>query len=305
MSHRPFNISVFDREDLPLLLVLPGLFLFSAFMFFPAVYLLYLSFTNASPVNMFQGEEVFVGIANYVRVLTDPQFWNSFGITWLFVITSVALKVAVGVGLALILTSEDVLGRPYLQALMVFPYGLPPIFKVVVFRGIFSTARFGLANQFLRILGMEPIAWLNRRWMAFFTYNITELWLAYPFMLIVIVSALQGVSDTLHDAAKVDGAGYFMRFIHVTLPSIKRPVLFAAILTSAASFQQFTIPYIFRSGAPTRSNELLILYGYKEAFSFGSYGFGSAIMVITLIFIGVFMVINVKRGKLAEMGDEA
>jgi len=79
---------------------------------------------------------------------------------------------------------------------------------------------------------------------------VTEAWLAYPFMVIITVSALQDVSEELHEAAKVDGAGHLARFRHVTLPSIKRPVLFATILTSAASFQQFLIPFVFNTGGP-------------------------------------------------------
>lgn len=292
------------KVDWSLALVLPGLFLFSAFMLFPMLYLVYLSFTNATPATLFQGEAIIVGLENYISILSDPQFWNSFGITWLWVFTSVILKMIFAVGIAMVVTSRGVLGKPWLQALLILPYGFPPIFRVVIFRGIFSTAQFGLANQLLIWLGFEPIAWLNRRWMAFLSYNITEVWLAYPFLLLIIIGALQGVPESLVDAAKVDGAGPAHRFIHVTLPAIKRPVLFATILTSAASFQNFIIPYVFNSGGPARTNELIILYGFKEAFSFGAYGKGSAIMVIALIFIGLFMIVNVKKGKLANTEGE-
>ncbi|WP_135305547.1 carbohydrate ABC transporter permease [Haloarcula amylovorans] len=297
---RVIGRKVSEEIDWSLALVLPGLFLFTAFMLFPMLYLLYLSITNATPATVFQGEEIIVGLENYIRVLTDPQFWNSFGITWLWVFTSVILKMIFAVGIAIVVTSRGVLGKRWFQALLILPYGFPPIFRVVIFRGIFSTARFGLANQFLLWLGFEPVAWLSRRWMAFISYNITEVWLSYPFLLLIIIGALQGVPDSLVDAAKVDGAGPAHRFINVTLPAIKRPVLFATILTSAASFQNFIIPFVFNGGGPSRTNELIILYGYKEAFNYGAYGQGSAIMVIALVFIGLFMIINVKKGKLAD-----
>jgi arabinogalactan oligomer/maltooligosaccharide transport system permease protein len=193
-----------------------------------------------------------------------------------------------------------------MRSLIIVPMGLPAIFTITVWRGIFSPAEFGLANQLLGTFGLSSVAWFQERWLAFLSYNVTEMWLAYPFIVIITVSALQDVPEALHDAAKVDGAGFLARFRHVTLPSIKRPVLFATILTAAASFQQFLIPYVFNDGGPARKNELVIVYGYREAFEFNQYGLGATIMLVAVVFIGIFMWINVKKGRLAEgvAGDE-
>jgi arabinogalactan oligomer/maltooligosaccharide transport system permease protein len=262
--------------------------------------------TNAKPSNLFAGEEQFVGFENYVQVLGDPAFWNSIGTTWLFVATSVVLKLLLGVTIALVVTNDWVRGKRFLRSLIIIPMGLPAIFTITVWRGIFSPAEFGLANQLLSTFGVESVAWFQQRWLAFVSYNVTEMWLAYPFIVIITVSALQDVPESLHDAAKVDGAGFLARFRHVTLPSIKRPVLFASILTAAASFQQFLIPYVFNDGGPARKNELVIVYGYREAFEFNQYGLGAAIMLVAVVFIGIFMWVNVKKGRLAEgvAGDE-
>ncbi len=202
-------------------------------------------------------------------------------------------------------TGERVRGKRFMRALIIIPLGLPGIFTITIWRGIFSSAEFGLANQFLRMAGLDSIAWLSERWMAFLAYNVTEAWLAYPFMVIITVSALQDVSEELHEAAMIDGAGFFARFLHVTLPSIKRPVLFASILTAAASFQQFLIPYVFNQGGPSRTNELLIVYGYREAFRFQKYGGGAAIMLVALASSASFMMLNVKKGQLADGVDDA
>ncbi|WP_135853948.1 carbohydrate ABC transporter permease [Halorussus salinus] len=310
VARRVEEVPFLEREDASLLLVLPGLFVFSAFMLFPILYLLGISFTNAEPSNLFAGEGAasiltfgeasFVGLENYVTVLTDPQFWNSFGITWLFVATSVVLKLTLSIGVALVVTGDRVRGKRLMRSLIIIPMGLPAIFTITVWRGIFSSAQFGLANQVLQSLGLSTVSWLSNRWMAFLAYNVTEAWLAYPFMVIITVSALQDVPDELHEAAKVDGAGYAARFLHVTLPSIKRPVLFASILTAAASFQQFLIPYVFNEGGPARANELVVVYGYREAFTYFEYGQGAAISLIAVAFIGAFMWLNVKRGRLAD-----
>ncbi|MFC4989135.1 carbohydrate ABC transporter permease [Saliphagus infecundisoli] len=313
--HRLEEVPFLESRDASLLFVLPGLFVFSTFMLFPVLYLIGVSFTNAAPSNLFAGEGVFsvmtfgeatfVGLQNYTDVLTDPEFWNSFGVTWLFVATSVALKICLSLGVALVVTNERVRGRRLMRSFIILPMGLPAIFTITVWRGIFSSAEFGLVNQVLGIFGAESVAWLSTRWPAFFAYNITEMWLAYPFMVIITVSALQDVPEELHEAATVDGAGLISRFFHVTLPSIKRPVLFASILTAAASFQQFLIPYVFNQGGPARANELIVVYGYREALSFSEYGRGAAVSLIAVVFIGAFMWINVKRGKLADgVSDE-
>ncbi|RLM49689.1 carbohydrate ABC transporter permease [Halorubrum sp. Atlit-28R] len=299
-----------EQRDRSLLLVLPGLFIFSAFMLFPVVYLVGLSFTNAAPANLFAGEgafsvltfgeATFVGVSNYADVLADPEFWNSFGVTWLFVFTSVLLKISLSIGVALVVTNERVRGRRLMRSFIILPMGLPAIFTITVWRGIFSSAEFGLVNQVLGLLGTSSVSWLSTRWPAFFAYNVTEMWLAYPFMVIITVSALQDVPEELHEAAMIDGAGFVTRFFHVTLPAIKRPVLFASILTAAASFQQFLIPFVFNQGGPARANELIVVYGYREALSFSQYGRGAAISLLAVVFIGAFMWINVKRGKLAD-----
>lgn len=306
---RDVTVPGLDEEDTPLLLVLPGLVAFSAFMFYPVLYTVYLSMTNAAPANLFNPERAieFIWFDNYEKVLTDPSFWNSLGVTWLFVVTSVTLKVFVGIGIAMALTHDRVRGKRYMRSLVIAPMGFPAIFTITVWAGIFSPARFGLANQFVVWVGewvplvpAEHVAWMSQRWMAFLAYNVTEAWLAYPFVVIITVSALQDVSGELLDAAKVDGASYFHRVVHVVLPSIKRPVMFASILTAAASFNQFLIPFVFNEGGPARQNELVIVYGYREAFSFNRYGEGAAVMLIAVLFIGTFMWINVKKGRLAE-----
>ncbi|SDR20316.1 carbohydrate ABC transporter permease [Natronobacterium texcoconense] len=317
-----------DRDWLAFFLVAPGIVLFLSFMLFPIAFLIYLSFTDATHTGtVIGGEANFIGIDNYVQLFTDTQFWNSLGVTWLFLAVSVTAKIIVGVAIALVLTHARVRGKRYMRALVIVPLGFPEIFSITVWRGMFSSARFGPFNEILSmynsavasIVGVIdwllffvtinapefllvdiPVAWFGSRWSTFASYVTTEVWLAYPFMVIIIVSALQDVPMELHDAAKVDGAGYFHRFWHVTMPAIKRPVMFASILTAAASFQQFLVPWVFNRGGPARDNELILVYGFREAIELNEYALSSAIMVTALVFVGMFMWIAVKKGNLAD-----
>lgn len=272
--------------------------MFLLFMLFPIAFLVYLSFTDVgSASDVLGGGASLVGFENYLQLFTDWQFWNSLGITWLYVGTSLVLKILVTIGLALLLTHDRVAGKRYMRALVIVPMGFPPIFTVSVWRAIFSPAKFGPVNRFLFI---DAINWTGDRWAAFFAYIVTETWLAYPFMVIITVSALQDVPMELHDAAKVDGAGYLTRFRHVTLPSIKGPLVFASILTAATSFQNFLIPWVFNEGGPGRENELLLVYGYREAQVFNDYAMSSAIMIVAIGFIGMFMWLAVRKTNLAD-----
>lgn len=315
-----------------LCLVLPGVVLFGSFMLFPITFLIYLSVTDATHAGtVIGGGSNVIGFENYRKLFSDPQFWNSLGITWLFVGVSLAVKIVLSLGLAMVLTHARVFGKRFMRAIVIVPMGFPTVFTITVWKGLFSSARYGPLNQLLDyynsaitglvgvvdtvvvfatinapdlLLADVPVGWLSSgRWSAFAAYVTTEVWLAYPFMVIIIVSALQDVPGELHDAAKVDGAGYLHRFLHVTLPSIKRPVMFGAILTAATSFQQFLVPWIFNQGGPSRKNELLLVYGYREATALNEYAFGSAIMVTAIAFIGMFMWLAVKKGDLAEGVD--
>lgn len=318
--------SPFEQRDWALLLVLPGILLFSAFMVYPILYLLYLSLTDATSAGtVIQGNAELIGLDNYRQLFSDSQFWTSMGITWAYVAVSLVIKVFVAIGIALLLNHARVTGKRYMRAAVIVPLGFPPIFTITVWRGMFSNARFGVFNvladyyntalqSVVGVFGATPpstlllevpIGWLSGRWTAFFAYVTTEVWLAYPFMVIIIVSALQDVPRELHDAAKVDGAGYFRRFVNVTLPAIRRPVLFASILTAATSFQAFLIPWIFNQGGPSRQNELIIVYGFREALAFQEFGLSAAILIIAIAVVGIFMWLAVRFGGLAEgVGDE-
>ncbi|QLG48172.1 carbohydrate ABC transporter permease [Natrinema halophilum] len=290
-------------KDIGIALVLPGLVLFSLFMLYPILYLVYLSLTDASSAGeVIGGDLSIIWFQNYIELFSEEAFWRSLGITWLYVFVSLAIKIVITLAIANVLTHNRVVWKRYMRAIIIIPMGFPPIFTISVWRGIFSPAKFGPVNVILSKLFLSPVqvSWMADRWAAFGAYVITEAWLAYPFMVIITVSALQDVPMELHDAAKVDGAGYFTRFIHVTLPAIRGPLIFASVLTAATSFQNFLIPWVFNEGGPGRQNELLLVYGYREALNFGNYGPGSAIMVVAIAFIGLFMWIAVKKTNLAE-----
>ncbi|WP_324734850.1 sugar ABC transporter permease [Thermococcus sp. SY098] len=285
-----------------LFLILPGIVAFLTFNLWPIVYSIYIAFTNAQLGN-FPIESTkqlqFVGLENFKWALSDEKFRRAFLWTWFFVLTSVTLKVSSGIFLSILYNNKYVRGRLFYRSLLIIPWALPLLFSITVWRFMFDPV-FGPINIVLKSLGISnPPNWINDPWWGFIALNIIEVWLAYPFMMTVITAALQSVPDTLIEAAIIDGATYWQRLRHVVIPIVSKPIAFATILTSAASFQYFMVPYLYNAGL--FEDKFLLLYGFRKAFGASPhYGRAAAIMVIATLVLAVYMYVNVKITKLQE-----
>jgi len=286
-----------------LFLILPGVAAFLFFNLWPIVYSIYLAFTNAQlgnfPVQSPNAPPLkFVGLENFKWALGDDKFRSAFLWTWLFVLTSVTLKVTVGILLSLLYNSKYVKGKMIYRSLLIIPWALPLLFSVTVWKFMFDPI-FGPINQILKSIGITGPNWTNDPLWAFIALNVIEVWLAYPFMVTVITAALQSIPDTLVEAAIIDGASYWQRIRHVVLPIVGKPIAFATILTSAASFQYFMVPYIYNAGL--FEDKFILLYGFRKAFGASPhYGKAAAIMVIATLVLAVYMYVNVRITKLQE-----
>jgi len=284
-----------------LLLIVPSLFLFLFFNLWPIVYSISLAFTSANYINIFRPDHPkyplrFVGLDNFIKIFNDPGFKYSVYKTLLFVATSVPLKVAVGVALAFLFTSPMIWGRRVMRGLLLAPWALPVIMTIMVWRGLFDPAAGPVAHVFSSLLGRSYTIHKNE-WDAFLAYNIVEMWLAYPFIMTVVLGAISGIPRELIEASLIDGAGPLARFRYIILPQISRPLWFATILTSGASLQAFLVPMLLNDGGPTsivgnafvRTNDLLMLFGYHRAFMDGEYGYAAAFYLIVVVILAVYM----------------
>lgn len=284
------------------LFIIPGLLVFFIFNLYPIVFSIYLGFTDAYFGNI-AGKYRFIGLWNFEKLLfsIDTRFYYVLGRTFLFVATSVPLKVLVGVALAAFFNTQTVKGRNILRSLLILPWTLPAILSILTWRGLFSL-EFGAINGILQAIGLPRVNWLHDATNAFITYNIVEVWLAYPFMMTVTLAALQSVPPELYDSARIDGASAWQRFRYITLPLIWRPLLFSIVLTSNASFQAFLVPYLLNAGGPANQNELIMVWGYKQAFNNpgvpGSMGLAAAFFVLVSLIILAFSFIGLKIGKI-------
>lgn len=278
------------------LFILPSLALFFFFFLFPIIYSAYLSTTNASFFNFVRGFKS-VGVANYEKLLFEGGFYLPLLRTGIFMLTSVFLKVSVGLLLAALFSSPLVKFKRILFPLILIPWAVPWFLSVSIWKGMFSQD-FGVINQVLRSIGLPAVNWLNNAWNAFIAYNIVEVWLVYPFMMSVLVAAMMSVPPELHESAIMDGAGSWSRFRHITVPLIKKPILWATLMTTIASYMIFGVPYLLNQGGPAGSNAFLMVYGYNTAFNLGRYGFAAAFMMIVFAILTVMVILYSKMTKM-------
>lgn len=240
----------------------------------------------------------FVGFENFAQLFRDPRFYNALFKTLLFVATSVPLKVALGVLLALFYSSPLIYGRRIMRALLLVPWAMPFLLSALTWKFLF------LPNGQLGLL-MNLNINVNE-WDAFLVYNLFEAWLAYPFIMTVTQGALRGVSKDVIEAAYIDGAGLLTRMRRVVFPLIAKPVTLAAVLTTGASLQAFLVPLTLNGAGPVGDvcapyvgcragyrNEMLIVFGYNRIVSpaEGYYGYGASIYIVVVLIILAYVVV--------------
>lgn len=238
----------------------------------------------------------FVGLSNFEKLFTDPRYYYSLFKTFLFVLTSVPLKVGAGVLLAMFYSSPLIYGRKIQRGLLLAPWALPILLSGLTWRFLFSPY-----GQLGRLMGFQIF---SREWDAYVVYNLFEMWLAYPFIMTVTMGALSGISKDVIEAAYVDGAGLWYRLRYVVLPLVSRPLITATILTTGASLQAFMVPLLLNGGGPTQTvsvpwigertgnvNEMLILFGYNRAVADKEWGYAAATYITVVLIIMLYVTI--------------
>jgi arabinogalactan oligomer/maltooligosaccharide transport system permease protein len=252
-------------------------------VFIPVVFGIALGFMTRQ-YNVFQ----FAGLSNYVAILSDfritepSTFYFKFLVTVLWTVTNVSLHVVIGLILALMLNDQMLKARGVYRVLLIVPWAIPNYITALIWKGLFHK-QFGAINAFLELLGLEPIAWFQSFWPAFFTNLATNTWLGFPFMMVISLGALQSIPSDLYEAARVDGASRWQRFWKITLPLLM-PALVPAVITGTVwTFNMFNIIYLVSGGAPDGATDILITDAFRWAFERDNYGYAAAYS--TLIFL--------------------
>ena len=295
--------------------VLPAMFGMLILVFFPFAYGITLSFTEQTALNV--GEpitELFVGFSNYLRILGDFQvfrstaegavinyqnfYWTLF-ITICWTVTNVTVGVTFGMLLALALNTRGLRFTNLYRVLLILPWAIPNYITALIWRGMFHQ-QFGVINQAIQMFGGEPVAWFDGVFSAFMTGLITNGWLSFPFMMVVILGGLQSISQDMYEAATIDGASKWQQFWQITLPSLKPTIIPAVIISVVWTFNMFNVIYLVSGGEPAGANEILITKAYKIAFEEYRYGYAAAYSVVIFLILMVYGVLQTRLTRATE-----
>jgi multiple sugar transport system permease protein len=227
----------------------------------------------------------FVGLANYAFMLRNERFLNGFRNTLLFALFVVALNVAVSVLLAVAIQRRlPALLRAYYRTAFFLPLVISTASVAIVLSFVFNR-EFGIANYYLRFLGVGPIPWLTSSSWALTTIVIATVWKSFGFDLIVFVAGLQSIPRHLYDAAAIDGANGWHQFWRITLPLLSPTIFFATVVGVIGNLQVFDQAYILTKGGPGDATRTVVMVIYDDAFGTLRMGYGSAIAVVLLALI--------------------
>jgi multiple sugar transport system permease protein len=264
-----------------LLFMLPALLLVLLFVFMPTLWAIVISFTNQSLIGPNARNFTFIGFDNYVRLFADPAFWNSLGLSFLFVFASAFLgQFVLGLLLAVSLRRAHISSKGVVGGAVLLAWVVPEIVAVYIWASVFNF-QSGTANQLLMAFGFERHRWLiDTPMLAIILVNV---WRGTAFTMLLFSAALESIPDELFDAAAVDGASAWQKFSFITVPMLRYTILLDFILITMGTFSVFGLVFALTGGGPLGRSEIIGVYIYRSAFQYREVGFGSAASVIMLL----------------------
>ncbi|MBY5533875.1 sugar ABC transporter permease [Rhizobium leguminosarum] len=273
--------STHDPRVQALILLVPALAIYVVFALYPMLNVVILSFQKW---NGLDPNRQFVGIANYSAIFTkDPVFWVAFRNTVIWTLMSLIFPPMVGLLLALSL-NQKIFGRNGLRAIFYLPVIIAPIAVATMWKWMYDPF-FGLFSQLLTSWGMQVWIkdWLGNRDIALYSVFVAYLWQTVGFSMVLFLAGLQNVSQTLVEAARIDGAGRWAVFKHVTLPALRPTITIVLVLSVISSLKAFDIVYGLTGGGPAQSTQMLALWAFTQAMQIFDFGRGAAISVVLLL----------------------
>lgn len=269
----------------------PSLVLIGLMVVFPIVYTFYISLTNMNVYHWF--DFTIVGLSNYIRALFvfDSGFLSALLATIGWTAVNMVLQLVIAFVLANLLNIQKLRLRRLYKTILMFPWAMPGYVGILLWKtGMFNT-QFGLLNQWMNRLGLSAVRWLSSDTSAFLCCTVVNLWLALPFMLMIMDGALQSIDRSYYESARLDGAGALARARCITIPAMRPIIAPAVIITVFTTFKQFDVVYLLtqQAGAKTGSGfHTILTYAYENAFITNNYGYSSAISMIIFALLLLF-----------------
>lgn len=303
-SREPGVLARMVRHRADYLYVAPALGVMLLVIGYPIYDTIYLSFFNTPP-SLALEDKTFVGVDNYIRILTSDAFLEVTVNTLIWTAFSTFFAFVLGLGAALALDKQFV-GRGLLRGILLIPYVISAVAAAYIWRWLYHTD-FGVIGAIAVAAGLtdRPINFLDNTETSLGSLIVVNVWKEFSFAMIMMLAGLQTVPEQLHRAAQVDGAGVFQRFWHITMPHLKGVTLVTVLLLLVSNLNSFTIPWIMTAGGPAGSTDIWITAIYQLAFERIRFGISSAYSVIVFIVMmsmGYFYVRALTRRDGARYG---
>jgi len=280
------------------LLLAPSLLLLGGLVVFPVLYNVWLSLFDK---HAFMPVQAFVGLRHYRYFASDPEFWTSFYYGSVYAGVTMVLQLGVGVPAALLL-NEAFRGRNLLRGFVLFPYMIPTIVAVILWKWLLNDS-YGLVNHLLLQAGLvrTPVAWLGPDYIMT-ALIVTSVWQFFPFVVVTYLARLQTIATELYEAATVDGASTWRRFLHVTLPQTASVLFVIVLLRSIWMFTKFdTVWLLAGEGGVSRYIRTLPVYAYSRSFTYLQAGMGASLAVIMFAMLLVATAIYFRMFRTEEV----
>jgi len=282
-SHKQLYTSV--------LFMAPAFLIIATFMLGPAVWAIYISFTNMALTGVGAATPQLVGVQNFIQILHDGEFFNAFRVSLTYLVGSALIgQAGLGLLLALLMRHRQRVFKAVLGAIIVGAWVIPDVvagflWSAFLAGGPQSVLAPGMLNTVMLTFGLPQHAWLQEAPMAMVI--VANIWRGTAFSMLLYASALEGIPAEIMEAAGIDGAGAWYKLRYITLPLIKEAIATDMLLITLATLSDFTLVYVLTGGSNANS-ELLTIYQYRQAFQFYQIGYGSAIALL-IIAVGAIL----------------
>jgi arabinogalactan oligomer/maltooligosaccharide transport system permease protein len=266
---------------------------------YPFLYNVALSFGNMNIYHIRDWDVI--GFAQYAAVFREPAFWSVLVKTFVWTAVNIAFHVGLGVFLAVLLHQKFIKGKSAWRVLLILPWALPQYITALTWRGMFNY-EYGAVNLLVtKYLGLSPVAWLTSPTEAFLAVILTNVWLGFPFMMVVALGALQSIPGELYEAAEVDGASAWRQFWAVTVPLL-RPVMVPAITLGIVwTFNNINVVWLVsQGGEPNDQTHILVSYVYEAAFTMYRFSWAAALSMVIFFILFTFTQVFLKTTRATE-----
>lgn len=272
--------------------LLPAFILLVAFYVFPSIWAIRTSFTNLALTGANALSPKFVGLKQYQKLFSDPEFFNALGRTFLYAFGTIAGQFTIGMACALLMNRRKLLGQSILLAAVILPMVIPSLIQALLWQSMLANGEFGTLNRVLGIIGIAPVQWTRE--FPMFSVILVNFWNNSGFAMILFLAGLENIPRELLESAQIDGATGMQQLRYIKLPLIRYVILLWLLLNTLGCFNTFELIYALTGGGPGTTTTTMGIYVYNQGFRYFELGLGSAAGLILLVVSLVMALIYVR-----------